>query len=160
MIWARDIAKDHIKWNINSGNSNFWWDSWSSLGPLAKIPQVNFEGNMENCHVKDFIRDGTWDEDKLAAILPRQIILYIIDTEIGDPNLIDDAIWNCSEDGQYSNKSAWHITRQSKNKDPFMSKIWHKTIPFKISFLSWRLCRGKLPFNEKLSKFGRQSNLD
>jgi len=27
LIWARDKAEDSIKWNINSGSSNFWWDS-------------------------------------------------------------------------------------------------------------------------------------
>jgi len=34
------------------------------------------------------------------------------------------------------------------------SQIWHKNIPFKMSFLVWRALRYKIPTNEKLATFG------
>lgn len=35
---------------------------------------------------------------------------------------------------------------------------WNKNIPFKCSFLLWRAFRGNMPTNEKLIKFGYDTN--
>ncbi|XP_060216384.1 uncharacterized protein LOC132643881 [Lycium barbarum] len=41
---------------------------------------------------------------------------------------------------------------------PFLDNILHSSIPFKISFLTWRLIHKKLPFNEAVVKFGRHGS--
>lgn len=113
---------------------------------------------MNKSYIRDFIKEGKWDRTSLSAVLPHQIAQEIIGVDIGDAEQDDDAVWIFSDDGNYANKTAWQLTRCSKNIDTFMSKLWHKAVPFKMSFLSWRLCLGKLPFNEAISKFGRQSD--
>lgn len=35
-----------------------------------------------------------------------------------------------------------------------MSKVWHNSIPFKTSFITWRLFKRKLPFNDTAGRFG------
>ncbi|KAK4707022.1 hypothetical protein R3W88_033409 [Solanum pinnatisectum] len=68
----------------------------------------------------------------------------------------DQAIWKLNNDGHFTCSSAWNVIRDKRNKSKFNSFIWHKNIPFKASFLLWRALRGKLPTNEKLTKFGNE----
>lgn len=62
--------------------------------------------------------------------------------------------------GHYSNNTAWNLVRNTKQKDEFVQNLWHKSILFKISFLAWRLCKGKLSFNEVVSGFENHSNAE
>ncbi|XP_059315721.1 uncharacterized protein LOC132066424 [Lycium ferocissimum] len=72
----------------------------------------------------------------------------------------DYAIWKNSEDGQYTNKSAWNIVRNHITKNFNLSHIWHSSVPFKFSFICWRLYFGKLPFNDVKAKFGNQDDIE
>ncbi|XP_060211762.1 uncharacterized protein LOC132639326 [Lycium barbarum] len=72
----------------------------------------------------------------------------------------DYAIWKNSEDGKYTNKSAWNIVRNHRTKNFNVSHIWHSSVPFKFSFICWRLYFGKLPFNDVKAKFGNQDDIE
>ncbi|WMV07509.1 hypothetical protein MTR67_000894 [Solanum verrucosum] len=66
----------------------------------------------------------------------------------------DEAIWTPADSGQFSISSAWEIIRKKQAKDLINTIIWHKNVPFKVSFFIWRALRSKLPTNEKLASFG------
>lgn len=68
--------------------------------------------------------------------------------------LSDEAIWKPNDNGAFSCSSAWEVIRQRNTKNRINNQIWHKYIPFKVSFLLWRAIRLKLPTNETLVKFG------
>lgn len=106
----------------------------------------------------DFISNETWNIKTLKTILPDPIIQHIINIEIGAHEQEGYAIWNMTGDGLYDNKSAWTNIRLSRSKDGSMNNLWHKAVPFKISFLTWRLCRGILQFNEAMTRFGNNIN--
>ncbi|XP_015077582.1 uncharacterized protein LOC107021433 [Solanum pennellii] len=72
-------------------------------------------------------------------------------------HMLDEAVWKTSEKGQFSCATAWEHIRHRKEKNNCSKNIWHKLIPFKISFLVWRALRGKLPTNERIIKFGREA---
>ncbi|XP_060183174.1 uncharacterized protein LOC132613143 [Lycium barbarum] len=158
LVWARNHAEKHIKWNINAGICNFWWDTWTKHDPLAMIPSVNSNGLLANLTVKEFMLNKAWYERILSCILPSNSIHDIKDIEIGLEDQDDDLVWNCTEDGIYTNKTAWHIIRKNRQKDDFLNNIWHKVIPFKVSFLVWRLYHKKLPFNEAINRLKIYSN--
>ena len=69
----------------------------------------------------------------------------------------DQAIWIPADNGQFTISSAWEIIRKKKSKDIINTSVWHKHIPFKISFFIWRALRNKVPTNETLQKFGRDT---
>lgn len=106
--------------------------------------------------VKDFITDGNWNL-KLRTIFPEQFIHPIKDIDIGQSDQDDYATWNSSHDGQFSNVTAWENIRVSRKNNILLSKVWHSSIPFKMSFLLWRLLLCKLPFDEVLARFGNQT---
>ena len=67
-----------------------------------------------------------------------------------------DSAYQMPEDkGHFTIYSAWEIIRKKKVHDPINKCVWHKNVPFKISFFIWRALRSKLPTNESLLKFGK-----
>ncbi|KAJ8537860.1 hypothetical protein K7X08_014400 [Anisodus acutangulus] len=44
--------------------------------------------------------------------------------------------------------------RNHRQKDHLIHKAWHKSIPFKFSFITWRLIKSRLPFtNNSVCRF-------
>ncbi|XP_070055059.1 uncharacterized protein [Nicotiana tomentosiformis] len=72
---------------------------------------------------------------------------------IGDSNISDLPIWMPSLNETFSNASTWVLVRHIQDAIPLLHKVWHKHLPFKMSFLAWRLLKKKLPFNEVMIKF-------
>ncbi|XP_049348952.1 uncharacterized protein LOC125813502 [Solanum verrucosum] len=148
-------AEQHIQWRINSGNCSFWWDNWLGAGPLAQFS--NDSKRFNNTTVAEFWHDGQWNWNLLLQQAPNNQLANILSTELHiQQDLPDQAIWKLSTDGKFSCSSAWNEIREKKTKNKFNSFIWHKCIPFKSSFLLWRILRGKIPTNEKLNSFGSE----
>ena len=65
LVWRyltrnRSEVEPHIKWNINSGTSSFWWDNWLGNGAIA-----NYSDNissLNNIVVAEFFTYGKWNE--------------------------------------------------------------------------------------------------
>ena len=66
----------------------------------------------------------------------------------------DIVIWKPTDSGNFTCVSAWDICRYRGNDDVVNKFIWHKNVPFKMSFLLLRDLRLKLPTNENLTNFG------
>ncbi|XP_075103611.1 uncharacterized protein LOC142178181 [Nicotiana tabacum] len=56
--------------------------------------------------------------------------------------------------GNFSVSSAWNILRHRAHANPGYSKIWTKSLPFKISFFLWRLWKGKIPTDDLWRRSG------
>ncbi|XP_059277590.1 uncharacterized protein LOC132031659 [Lycium ferocissimum] len=152
LVKIRAKIEPHIVWKIRSGNSSFWWDNWTGKGALAKIfPGI---GRSAKLPVNFFFDNNSWNFAKLLNFLPMQAAQSIAQITIDEQNGTDFPIWQLSDDGCYTNKSAWHSIRASAPSSPFLNSLWHKRIPFKISFLNWRIFKRKVPFDDIIGKFG------
>lgn len=107
--------------------------------------------------VHDYIIEGNWNYGKLADILPIDIVQQIANIPIGKACQEDYAMWEPEEDGYFSTKSAARELIQHKQTDNIRSKVCHSYLPFKISFLVWRLVQKKLPFDDTIGRFGINS---
>lgn len=83
----------------------------------------------------------------MASILATQLHIQ--------ENVPDTAVWKPNNKGVFSVSSAWRMIREKREVIDINKLTWQRYIPFKYSFLLWRALRGKLPTNEKLSKFGQ-----
>nr|XP_009800527.1 PREDICTED: uncharacterized protein LOC104246415 [Nicotiana sylvestris] len=107
VLKMREIAENHIVWQVNSGSSNFWWDNWSLHGPLAK--QLPNTPKNSKLLVRKFISEGQWNINKLKDLLPDQMVRQVQIVPIGNQNKEDQIFWAPSENGKFSNKSAWNL---------------------------------------------------
>jgi len=66
----------------------------------------------------------------------------------------DQPIWKLTDNGKFTCASAWESIRNKRPRSKLHKYIWHRHIPFKVSFLLWRALRGKLPTNDRTAAFG------
>lgn len=67
--------------------------------------------------------------------LPEYLIELIHSTKLGDPNYTDNVVWMPSTTGLFTTSSAWQAIRQSRGITPILKGVWHKYLPYKMSFL-------------------------
>lgn len=123
---------DHlILWQINEGNTSFWWDNWTDLGQLAQFGEVSTSNKI---HVSSFMTNREWNMAKLAQILPAGIVQHIQGVKINSLVLHDYPIWTLSEDEKFNCSSAWNHLRSRKNTTLVNNLMWHNKIPSKFLF--------------------------
>ncbi|XP_015081347.1 uncharacterized protein LOC107024957 [Solanum pennellii] len=127
MFMKRKHVEKHIQWKLKTGN-------WLGNDPLSQFS--NNSKRMTNVTVDNFWEERKWDWNELI-----------------EQHLPDQAIWKLNNHGNFTRSSAWEEIREKRVKYHFNSLLWHKNIPFKVSFLLWRTLRGKLPTNDKLNNF-------
>ncbi|XP_038687446.1 uncharacterized protein LOC119986824 [Tripterygium wilfordii] len=64
----------------------------------------------------------------------------------------DKMIWMPNQNGNFTVKSAWLVTRQSNVFNPVYGYIWHDLIPIKIFIFMWKVLNNKLPVDENIKK--------
>ncbi|XP_070042443.1 uncharacterized protein [Nicotiana tomentosiformis] len=150
----RNSVESEIPWKINEAKIAFRLDNWTGQGLLAT--RMNLEGRLENIMVEDCIMNNNWDMDFINSIVPNYLARVIFKTPIGARNMKDQPVWQLTTSGDFSCSSAWDLLRQKKNeKLQLWKEIWRKDIPFKMSFMLWRLVKRKVPFDEIIINFGQ-----
>lgn len=81
-------------------------------------------------------------------------IIEIIKSVTEDLN--DRAWWMGGSNGEFTVKSTYHILRHKRDKRDWMSCIWIKDLPFKISFFLWRVWKEKIITDDNLKRMKMQ----
>ncbi|KAG8647150.1 hypothetical protein MANES_09G048028v8 [Manihot esculenta] len=71
--------KDGLMVDVRNGSStNFWFDSWLSIGPLAQFALIPIDDSMATVSVRHFWSPLTgWNWDVLKDLLPDNILQFI-----------------------------------------------------------------------------------
>ncbi|KAK6796411.1 hypothetical protein RDI58_004112 [Solanum bulbocastanum] len=109
--------------------------------------------------VKHFIHQNNWNKGTLETTLPRDIVDEVLTIKFEEDRR-DKPLWKLDSSGKFSCSSAFQDLRQKRPTLTQLEPVWNKTVPFKISFLMWRLHKKKLPLGNSLNKFGFTSNMD
>ncbi|RAL45486.1 hypothetical protein DM860_014875 [Cuscuta australis] len=153
MLDVRAVVEPMIRWRVLSGTSNFWWDTWSGLGALHR--QVDGCSGYWTDGVGDMYRsDFMIDHDALPPDLLRQLRL---EPPSLDSDHVDIPVWTPSTDGKFTLASAKDLLRPRRNdevEDIMLKRCWQKHLPYKMSFLAWRVLERRLPTDDVLARFG------
>ncbi|XP_075095510.1 uncharacterized protein LOC142173761 [Nicotiana tabacum] len=150
LLEIRDKAENNILWKINSANSLFWWDIWTSSGSIEQLANPNYKpGNIK---VSEYLCDRKWNIERLQDTVFPKVIQQINDVHIGNPRIKDHTL---NAKRSFTCSSAYQLLRTKRGTSPLVAKIWNKDLPFKISFNTWRILKNKLPLNEVLQKIGK-----
>lgn len=101
-------------WGSSEGKNKYHWVSWSKLC----LPKD--EGGL-GIRSMEYISDTLsikrwWNQVKLNSVVSNQTTQFITDISIGNQSKPDFPIWNASNDGLFSNKSAWHSATNHRKK--------------------------------------------
>ncbi|XP_019178136.1 PREDICTED: uncharacterized protein LOC109173355 [Ipomoea nil] len=152
MLTVRDDVERVLTWRLFQGRVNFWWDNWSGLGPLGGLyPHQGVSYSREL--LLDYVRDGGLD---LAGHDDLAYAGINADLSRMGRGPRDIPLWTVASDGMFSYSSAKAFLRPALPTvpDPILAKCWHKHLPFKVSFLAWRVFRQRLPTDDILARFG------
>lgn len=98
-----------------------------------------------------YIHDGVLDLTKLFDLLPTDLAANLCQLGQGPR---DVPMWWVATDGMFSFTSAKSFLRSPGPKsEALLRRCWHKHLPFKVSFLAWRVLRGWLPVANALARF-------
>ncbi|XP_019172672.1 PREDICTED: uncharacterized protein LOC109168072 [Ipomoea nil] len=152
MLAVRDEVERVLMWHVFQGRVNFWWDNWSGLGPLGNMfpfPRVSYSREMLLDYIHDCVLDLTGHEELIYAGVA-------IDLSRMSQGPRDIPLWTAASDGMFSYASSKAYLRPVLPiaPDPLLAKCWRKHLPFKVSFLAWRVLRGRIPTDDALSRFG------
>ncbi|XP_019151076.1 PREDICTED: uncharacterized protein LOC109147872 [Ipomoea nil] len=151
MLSVRNEVEAVLGWRLTHGDVNLWWDNWSGLGILGRLypfPGVEYSGDL----LPDFIQNGELDLSPYDDLLPPGLEADM--SRLGQ-RVADIPIWRVATDDLFSFSSAKSLLRpEPVHSDPLLSACWHKHLPFKVSFLAWRVLRGRLPTDDAMARFG------
>ncbi|XP_027156179.1 uncharacterized protein LOC113756908 [Coffea eugenioides] len=155
-IWKRLTnvsrhAELSMRWLVNSGTCDFWYDNWLGSGALFHRVPVR-----DTLTFKDFLVDGRWSSLLLARHFPTDIMDLILQQPPPVGERPDELVWMPSASGQFSLSSAFQEVRQVRSASWIFSHIWHRQLPLKVSFFMLRLLLQRLPLNDALGRFGVQ----
>lgn len=151
MCNIREKAENELKWIVCRGEVYFRCDNWSQLGPLYKLLPPCF--SVHNVMVKEILGNGKGNWSMLQNQPPNQIKVII--TRLGlnlNNEERDKPVWSLASAGNFTVTSAWNICRHKGIGTTTFRKMWHKNIPFKMSFLTWRTIIDRHPADAKIAR--------
>ena len=127
------------------------------MGYGALANYCDHVSSLNNTPLIDFIEDGKWNESAIRHHIPSLLVPMILNYKLQiNEGIPDSAYWMLEDKGHFTITSAWEVIRKKKEPDIINNSIWHKNVPFKISFFIWRALRNKLPTNDSLARFGKE----
>nr|XP_027062765.1 uncharacterized protein LOC113689142 [Coffea arabica] len=151
MCEVQGVVEDNIRWIVRAGMMSFWHDNWIGSGPLCHRVEV-----FQNQQVADFVTGGEWNAQLLSQVLQPELVQLV--TAIAAPTLQgeDRMVWMLTPTREFSIASALSLIRSQANRSLGTTCIWHRFLPFTVSFFMLRLLSDRLPLLEQLRRFGVQ----
>ncbi|WMV09401.1 hypothetical protein MTR67_002786 [Solanum verrucosum] len=122
--------------------------------------------NCDTCHnlreIKEFLTEDGWDLGEMKRLLPAHVMEHTRNYMGGIQlnNQQDKAWWTKNSKGSFTIKSAWELLRNKEEVQEDFSLLWMKGLPFKISFLIWRIWKGKLLVGQLLHSWSTDTSND
>ncbi|XP_049414633.1 uncharacterized protein LOC125877356 [Solanum stenotomum] len=151
MLQARDFMDQEIWWEPRNGQCSVWFDNWTQLGALHYYLPINHDhGQLEE--VQQLMLVEGWNNNLLHENLSEEVSNHITSNlgRIQRSDESDKAWWMPTGTGKFSVGSAWELMRRKNDRVDKIMYIWEKGLPFKISFLLWRLWHMRIPIGEVL----------
>lgn len=162
MLQLKPLLSTFLMCEIGNGNvAAFWWDSWTSLGPL-----IDFVGQSGprmlrlrlDAHVVDVVGDGNWrlPNARSDAIQALQIHLTTIPPPSVDAGA-DTFLWRLpsgSYSKTFSSRGTWDQLRAHSSMVSWAKMVWFREAISRASFILWLVILKRLPTRDRLMGWG------
>lgn len=162
LVQLKDILIRFMQCELGNGqDAMFWFDSWTSLGPLLTYVGETGPRRLRlrlSASVADATRNGGWNLP--SARSPQIESLQILMTTIPVPDVSfgkDKYLWiqmDGSFGSTFSSKAIWKHIREQSPLQPWSKTIWFKEQILRNSFISWLVMLRRLPTRDRLRRWG------
>jgi len=152
----RDTVRSFVISKIGNGvQTSAWFDSWSSIGPLADVISSRFihgAGFNHNSTVRDIVENGNW----LWPVAWYDLFPVLIHLQ---PPLLNDypdvRLWrdNNGKEWEFSTSVVWESIRPHTDRVPWVDLVWFSNCIPRHSFLLWLVCKKKLKTQDKMQQW-------
>lgn len=112
------MAAPHIKWKVGTGRGiSFWFDNWTSLGPLSAYYQVGvacFPSLGPQSTMAEVLTSGSWvwprSRDPQATIIIAYVNSHVV------PTITDRVLWEGRRN--FTPAQAYKDLRSVRNRVP------------------------------------------
>ncbi|XP_075091705.1 uncharacterized protein LOC142171892 [Nicotiana tabacum] len=110
MCKIKHKVEEHMIWLVGNGEVSFWYDNWTSLGPLCKY--LGDEARPKDIKLRDVFVNGEWNENNtgLTWLESLKNIVQNMDLVLC-PDKPDKPIWVPDSRGTFTTSSTWNIFR-------------------------------------------------
>ncbi|KAK6789639.1 hypothetical protein RDI58_013439 [Solanum bulbocastanum] len=154
MLHTRHNNDEEIWWKSRCAQSSLWYDNWTQLGALYYILPISdgLDNNLEE--VNQITLNGRRIIDLLKELLNEEIC-HNVRKVLGNYKVLEERDfpwWMPNLKEKFTVNTTWEIMRNRKEPQEGILNIWEKGIPFKVSFLLWRVWLQRIPIGEVLVK--------
>lgn len=162
MLQLKPLLSTFLRCEVRNGTvAAFWWDSWTTLGPLIDFVGQNGPRMLRlplDAKVVNAVRDGNWylSSARSEAVQTLQILLTTLSVPEEESGT-DVFMWRLPS-GRYStsfsSRGTWDQIREVGPLVPWSKTVWfNESIP-RASFFLWLAIRKRLPTRDRLISWG------
>ncbi|XP_059278078.1 uncharacterized protein LOC132032473 [Lycium ferocissimum] len=146
MCSIKVLVENNLGWIIEKGEVAFWYDNWTDLGPLYKF--LDPDSKPSKLRITDAYQNGHWNWPACGYVVSDFIKAHIERMQVVLSDKPDLPIWKITSSGKFNIESAWNFLRNSRHESNIVNALCHKAVPFKMSFMAWRVFHRKIPSND------------
>ena len=160
----RTLARPFVFCEIGPGTSgSFWFDNWTSLGPLIELLSVNaprITGLAETATVREALMGNQW---WLSSLRSRNPIISFLRDSLPDPvdilnSEVDDRyLWqiggNAPRDS-FSSSALWNYLYNQSPPVPWYRSVWFAGMIPKHGFIMWLVALDRLSTRDRMRRWG------
>ncbi|XP_060181510.1 uncharacterized protein LOC132611114 [Lycium barbarum] len=151
----RSEVEESMLWIPSEGNNSFWYDNRTNHGALYHYLEEDYQ--PRDILLQYVLVNGIWQQEVFELELPEDIQEILVQQQlILKQEVQDRAIWKLNKNCFFTVASVWDLLRQKKEVSDINAKVWHKIIPFKQAFITWRALINRLPLDANITIFGHE----
>ncbi|CAA7018782.1 unnamed protein product [Microthlaspi erraticum] len=162
MLQLKHMLPTFLKCEVRNGlDASFWWDSWTSLGPLMDFVGQSGPRMLRlrlDAKVGDAVRSGEWYLPNARSDRVQE--LQILLTATPPPEIArgaDTYLWRNAAGNyakKFSSRGTWEQLRTRSAQVPWSKIVWFREAIPRASFIMWLVCLGRLPTRDRLIGWG------
>nr|XP_011470584.1 PREDICTED: uncharacterized protein LOC105353269 [Fragaria vesca subsp. vesca] len=148
-------VQDNSQWFIGSGNGIYFWRDKFMGRPINEFFGSNVLMQDNSDLVSKYIDNGSWNLPPLLQLHYPALCGMINQVPVSeDPSVNDKLIWTSSASDELTAKQAYTFMRHSSNPVIWGKRLWAKYILPRMSFLAWKVLRGRVISDVLLQRRG------
>ena len=162
MLEIKSVFSGFIRCQLGNGlKASFWFDDWTSLGPLYSLfgetgPRVM--NIRKDASVFDATRDGHWVFQNARSAVAEQLLTCLTTISPPSPSGGSDLFqWKQptgTYSGTFSTKGTWQQLREVFPRVSWHKAVWFRESVPRYSFIQWIANLGRLTTRDRLRQWG------
>lgn len=158
ILAARELLQQGLVWQVGDGRSIFiWQDRWLPTPILHSVQSIPHVLASDSRVAALIDRDlNTWNKSLIREVFNEDEAGVIANIPLSPSLPHGRLVWNCTNDGVFSVRSAYHLGMEIRDRfrggsstmaqgQDLWKILWNLHVPNTVKHFLWRACNNLLP---------------